>query len=553
MAHDIFISYSSKDKPIADGICANLEAAGFRCWIAPRDIAAGDDWPTAITSAISKSQVMVLVFSANSNSSKDVGREIILAANGNLTIIPFKIEDVNPEPGKEYYLARTHWLEAMNPPTKDQIQALVERVRALVQPVAGSGIVETPAANRQTETMNAPSEKKESDRSQPAKKVGVFRQILYIGVPLVLVLLGVFLWPKIQEMTSQPEGLPTVTASITQVVDQTETLQPISTDLPTDAPSEIPAVGFTEQASAPASVFHYSLLKTLSGHTAEVTSVAFSNDGKTLASGSKDQTIIVWDVATLKATYTLEAHTDSVNSVDFDPALDDVLVSGSDDGQILLWNYKTGDLMESIPIDQTGGVHTLVFSKDGHYLASSTDDEKVVLWNIQNAANGVQAIKLLTIWGFPNYVRSIAFSPDGNLLASSSYKDSSFTVNETSSGNLLKTLNPLSGDILNLAFSPDGSILASASSTVVLWETSSWKQLNILTGLSVAFSPDGSILAVGMDNGSINIVELSTGKTLVSIKAYVLQDVKNLAFSPDGTLLASGSVDGLVKIWDLDY
>ena len=153
-----------------------------------------------------------------------------------------------------------------------------------------------------------------------------------------------------------------------------------------------------------------------------------------------------------------------------------------------------------------------------------------------------------------NYVRSLVFSPDGNLLASSSYKDSSFTVNETTSGNLLKTLNPeIGGDISNLAFSPDGSILASASDTVVLWDTSSWKQLNILTGISVAFSPDGSILAVGMDNGSINIVELSTGKTLVSIKAYVLQDVKNLAFSPDGSMLASGSVDGLVKIWELDY
>src|SRR3989337_1800714 len=147
MAHDVFISYSSKDKPIADGICASLEADGIRCWIAPRDIAPGEDWPTAITKAISESAVMVLVFSASSNSSADVGREIILAANRNLVIIPFKIENIKPEPGKQYYLARTHWLEAMNPPTREHIQALIERVRVLVPPVAESGIVQPSAVS----------------------------------------------------------------------------------------------------------------------------------------------------------------------------------------------------------------------------------------------------------------------------------------------------------------------------------------------------------------------------------------------------------------------
>ena len=132
MKHDVFISHSSKDKLIADAICANLEAAGARCWIAPRDIAAGDDWPTAISNAISSCRVMVLVFSASSNSSEDVSRELYLAANGGLVIIPFKIEAIKPRPGMEYYLARTHWLDAMNPPTKEQIAILVNRVRSFI-------------------------------------------------------------------------------------------------------------------------------------------------------------------------------------------------------------------------------------------------------------------------------------------------------------------------------------------------------------------------------------------------------------------------------------
>jgi hypothetical protein len=142
MPHDVFISYSHKDKPIADAICANLEIVGFRCWIAPRDIAPGLDWPTAISNAISASRLMVLVFSANSNSSNDVSRELILAANSNLIIIPFKIDNITPEPGKQYYLARTHWLDAMNPPTQDQINTLVAYVRSFLSEQGTTGTVQ---------------------------------------------------------------------------------------------------------------------------------------------------------------------------------------------------------------------------------------------------------------------------------------------------------------------------------------------------------------------------------------------------------------------------
>jgi predicted ATPase len=131
---DVFISYSSKDKLVADDICGNLEAAGINCWISPRDIAPGEDWPTAIAKAISQNRIMVLVFSAHSNSSEDVGRELILAAKNKLVIIPFKIENVDPEPGKQYYLARTHWLEALNPPTREQLSALLDCVKGLIQP-----------------------------------------------------------------------------------------------------------------------------------------------------------------------------------------------------------------------------------------------------------------------------------------------------------------------------------------------------------------------------------------------------------------------------------
>jgi hypothetical protein len=139
MTHDVFISYSSKDKPIADGICARMEADGLRCWIAPRDIGSGEDWPTAIANGIAGSKVMVLVFSQNSNVSEDVSRELYLAANNKVVIIPFVIENVKPEAGKAYYLGRTHWLDAMNPPTDEQIGRLIERVHSLMEPAGNAG------------------------------------------------------------------------------------------------------------------------------------------------------------------------------------------------------------------------------------------------------------------------------------------------------------------------------------------------------------------------------------------------------------------------------
>ncbi|MFH2039129.1 MAG: TIR domain-containing protein [Chloroflexota bacterium] len=232
MPHDIFISHSSKDKLIADGICANLEAAGLRCWIAPRDIAAGEEWPKAITNAISKSRVMVLVFSANSNASSDVGREIVLAASNNLVIIPFKIENIEPEAGKKYYLAQTHWLEAMNPPTREQIQTLVETVRSVVSVVVPEGIVRSEPIGMPPSVKPLPVLNK---RSNP--------WYLWVIGLLILFLLVVLFWPKIQGVFYSPSATPTLAATETPQPSSTVTSSPTATATETLLPSATPTTG----------------------------------------------------------------------------------------------------------------------------------------------------------------------------------------------------------------------------------------------------------------------------------------------------------------------
>ncbi len=232
MAHDIFISHSSKDKLIADGICANLEAAGLRCWIAPRDISAGEEWPKAITNAIAKSRVMVLVFSANSNASSDVSREIVLAASNNLVIIPFKIENIEPEAGKKYYLAQTHWLEAMNPPTREQIQTLVETVGSVLSVVVPEGFVRPKPIGMPPAQKPLPAQK---SRSRP--------WYLWVIGLLILILLVVLFWPKMQGMFFSPSVTPTLAATDTPQPSSTVTSSPTATATETLIPSPTPTTG----------------------------------------------------------------------------------------------------------------------------------------------------------------------------------------------------------------------------------------------------------------------------------------------------------------------
>ncbi len=132
MPHDVFISHSTKDKPAADAICAALEAARVRCWIAPRDVRPGLAFSGEIKRAIERCKVVVLVFSSHSNTSEDVLREVQLAARNHCHIVNFRIENVSINDDLDYYLTVPHWLDALTPPMEHHYSQLVESVKALV-------------------------------------------------------------------------------------------------------------------------------------------------------------------------------------------------------------------------------------------------------------------------------------------------------------------------------------------------------------------------------------------------------------------------------------
>jgi TIR domain len=116
MARDVFISYSQPDRDCAFELVARLEGEGIACWVAPRDIAPSADWAAEIMDAISAARAMILVFSANSNQSPQVRREVERAVHKQLSILPFRIEDVLPSKSLEFFLSAQHWMDAFPPP-----------------------------------------------------------------------------------------------------------------------------------------------------------------------------------------------------------------------------------------------------------------------------------------------------------------------------------------------------------------------------------------------------------------------------------------------------
>jgi len=132
MAHDVFISYSSRDKAVADAACAALESRKIRCWIAPRDVPPGQPWAGELVRAIDDSPVFVLVLSSESNRSIQVLREVERAVDREIPIIPLRVENVEPSGDMEFFIKTLHWLDALTPPLEAHLQRLCDSVQALL-------------------------------------------------------------------------------------------------------------------------------------------------------------------------------------------------------------------------------------------------------------------------------------------------------------------------------------------------------------------------------------------------------------------------------------
>ena len=291
-------------------------------------------------------------------------------------------------------------------------------------------------------------------------------------------------------------------------------------------------------------------LRTLRGHLDSVRSVSFSPDGQTLASGSDDGMVRLWDVNTGETLRTLRGHLDSVRSVSFSPD-GQTLASGSWDRTVRLWDVNTGETLQTLGKDE-GRVNSVSFSPDGQTLATgrhfsfpygSFDPPTTVrLWDVNTGKtlwilkghvdNPNPALRRRSVYFSP---RSVSFSPDGQTLAIVS-ADTTRT----------KIFPPIG---------VTGTFTYRTDYTVRLLNVNAGGTLKILTRhkysvRSVSFSPDGQTLATGRDDGMVRLWDVNTGETLQTLGGHAGR-VNSVSFSPDGQTLATGRDDGTLLLWDL--
>ncbi|MBK9248263.1 MAG: choice-of-anchor D domain-containing protein [Ignavibacteria bacterium] len=271
---------------------------------------------------------------------------------------------------------------------------------------------------------------------------------------------------------------------------------------------------------------------------------AWSPDRGKVATGSLDNTCIIWD-ATGAQLLTLTGHTSGVNSVTWSPDGTKV-ATGSGDKTCIIWNASSGAKLLTLS-KHTSNVYSVSWSPDGTKIASGSNDRSCIIWDALSGMN------LLTLSGHTSQVASISWNPDGRKICTGS-GDKTCIIWDASSGAKLQTISG-QDPITSVSWSPDGSKIATGDDDAyIIWEASSGIQLFTFIGrslsvTSVSWSPDGKRLATGTKDNTCIIWNASSGMKLLTLIGH-LSSVKSVSWSPDGTKVVTGSYDKSCIIWD---
>ncbi len=286
-------------------------------------------------------------------------------------------------------------------------------------------------------------------------------------------------------------------------------------------------------------------LYTYREHTSKVNSIAWFWDGKYFASGSDDQTVLVWNITSGNRVGTYRGHSGKVNAVQYAPS-GLRIASGSDDKTVQIWEANTGNQLLTYR-GHTNSVKTLAWSPDAQRIASSATDEDVQVWD---PARG----SFIFIYrGHIYSVNSVAWAPDGQRIASGG-GGKAVQIWDAANGHFIFAYRGHSAPVNAIVWSPDSKIIASGSEdkTVQIWDVDTG--YNIFTSrdhssvvTAVDWSPDGSLLASANGDGYVQLWDTSSGRKVDSYRHS--SPVRTVAWSPDGTCLAFGGDDGTIQVW----
>lgn len=195
MAQDVFLSYRSEDKESADRLCSELEKLGINCWIAPRNIPIGAEWPAAIVEAIGGCQVFVMILSSHSVNAKQISREAEVADKTGCQIITFRLEDVQPPPGLSYFLGNIQWLDGFG----GQFDSAVASLSQLIKKAAAN-----PPGPTRIEAVRRPAE---ISPLVPAERPGA-RRWMASAIAIGVVVIGLGLWFGLRPKATDPQAAP---------------------------------------------------------------------------------------------------------------------------------------------------------------------------------------------------------------------------------------------------------------------------------------------------------------------------------------------------------
>jgi hypothetical protein len=239
---EAFISYSSQDAGVASAICAHLEEAGIGCWIAPRDINAGQKWSEAIMMALEQSRVMILVLSPASNSSEQVEREVERAASRRLPILPLRLVNVPLSKSLEYFISTPHWLDASELPLERHLPKLVQAVRMILGTPAGASVAPALAGGDDHRLAGSPTSRAHQQTSSQTTRPTRWRGGLIACAGLVAIG-GLALW--INQRTASNREMPNPSIKGTEAVPAAEK-KPEFSDATNDRSSAAPVMPATQ-------------------------------------------------------------------------------------------------------------------------------------------------------------------------------------------------------------------------------------------------------------------------------------------------------------------